>query len=104
MRSGVPGAILMSLAVGVGVVALHDAATPVSREWSTRALAGAIEDYRQHVSPRLRPVIRCRFKPSCSAYGLASVNKHGAVRGSWKAISRIARCNPRTKPGTVDLP
>lgn len=94
----------MSLALGVGVVALHDAATPVPREWSTRALVGGIEQYRQHVSPRLRPVIRCRFKPSCSAYGLASVRKHGAVRGGWRAIHRIARCNPGTKPGTVDLP
>lgn len=94
----------MSLALGVGVVALHDAATPVSQEWSTRALVAGIEQYRARISPRLRPVIRCRFKPSCSAYGLASVKRHGSLRGGWKAVSRIARCNPWTKPGTVDLP
>lgn len=44
----------------------------------------------------------CRYYPSCSAYALGSVEKHGALRGSWLAVRRIGRCHPWT-PGGVDL-
>lgn len=37
---------------------------------------------------------QCRFHPSCSQYAIDAVNKHGPVRGSWKAIKRIGRCHP----------
>ena len=36
----------------------------------------------------------CRFEPSCSEYGIQAIQKHGAMKGSWLAIKRIARCNP----------
>lgn len=44
---------------------------------------------------------RCRFYPTCSAYGLAAVDRHGAVRGGWLAIRRVSRCHP-FHPGGVD--
>ena len=37
---------------------------------------------------------RCRHAPSCSAYALDAIDKNGAWRGFWLAISRIARCQP----------
>lgn len=88
----------------VGGIAAHDAAAAREREWTTRAAVAAIEEYREHVSPRLKGRIVCRFEPSCSLYGLESVKKHGAIRGGWKAASRIARCNPWTPMGTLDPP
>lgn len=44
----------------------------------------------------------CRFYPSCSAYGVEAVRRHGAVRGSWLTVRRLARCNPWNSGG-VDL-
>jgi putative membrane protein insertion efficiency factor len=37
---------------------------------------------------------QCRFVPSCSQYAIDAITKYGAVRGTWKAVKRIARCHP----------
>ena len=58
-----------------------------------------ITAYRRFISPLLGQ--RCRFYPSCSAYGLQAVQEHGALRGSWLAVRRIGRCHP-FHPGGVD--
>lgn len=44
----------------------------------------------------LRPFMggHCRYVPSCSQYMIDAVNKHGAVRGTWRGLKRIARCHP----------
>lgn len=49
----------------------------------------------------LRAVGRCRFYPTCSAYALEAVARHGAVRGTWLAARRLGRCHP-WNPGGVD--
>jgi hypothetical protein len=45
----------------------------------------------------------CRFEPSCSAYMILAVEKYGSVKGFFKGIIRILRCNPFFKGG-VDYP
>lgn len=44
---------------------------------------------------------RCRFYPSCSAYGITAVRRFGVVRGGWLAMRRVGRCHP-WNPGGVD--
>jgi putative membrane protein insertion efficiency factor len=44
---------------------------------------------------------RCRFYPSCSAYALEALARHGALRGSWLALRRLGRCHP-WNPGGLD--
>ena len=43
----------------------------------------------------------CRFHPSCSAYAIGALRSHGALRGGWLALTRIARCHP-FHPGGLD--
>jgi len=41
----------------------------------------------------------CKYAPTCSQYAIDAINKYGAVRGSWRAIKRIARCHPWSRGG-----
>jgi putative membrane protein insertion efficiency factor len=52
------------------------------------------------VSPLYGPT--CRFYPSCSAFALEAVDRHGLVRGGWLTLRRLGRCHP-WNPGGVDL-
>lgn len=50
-----------------------------------------VRGYQRATAGRLSP---CRFQPSCSAYALEALEHHGASRGSWYTIRRLARCHP----------
>ncbi|MGX5697400.1 membrane protein insertion efficiency factor YidD [Agromyces soli] len=58
-----------------------------------------LRGYRAAISPLYGDV--CRYYPSCSAYGLGSVQQRGLVVGSVLTAWRIVRCNPWT-PGGID--
>lgn len=62
-------------------------------------LLGFIRLYRLLLSPLLPPA--CRFHPTCSAYALTAIERHGPLRGSVLAARRLLRCHP-LNPGGVD--
>lgn len=47
---------------------------------------------------------RCRFYPTCSAYGLEALRVHGFWRGSWLTVRRIGRCHPWNDGGVDHVP
>jgi len=64
-------------------------------------LIGMVRVYQWTLSPLLGR--HCRFRPTCSAYFIESVRKHGAVKGCWRGVLRILRCHP-FHPGGYDPP
>lgn len=58
-----------------------------------------VRGYQVVLSPLLPAA--CRYYPSCSAYAVEALEKHGARRGAWLAAKRIARCHP-FRPGGYD--
>jgi uncharacterized protein len=67
-----------------------------------RILIGGIQFYRKGISPFLPP--SCRFIPTCSAYGLEAIEKHGALRGGWLTVKRVLRCHPFCRGGYDPVP
>lgn len=67
-----------------------------------RILALPVHAYRLVGSPWLGR--SCRFQPTCSAYALEALEKHGALKGGWLAIRRIGRCHPFGASGIDNVP
>jgi putative membrane protein insertion efficiency factor len=63
------------------------------------AVVGLLRLWQLLVSPVYGQT--CRFYPSCTAYAMQAVERHGLVRGGWLAVRRLARCHP-WNPGGVD--
>ena len=76
--------------------------TPTAPGPVARLLLLLVGGYRRWISPALGP--RCRFAPSCSAYAAEALAVHGAGRGSWLAVRRIARCHPFSPGGHDPVP
>ena len=58
--------------------------------------------YRAVISPLYGQV--CRYYPSCSAYALEAVERHGAARGTWLTVRRLGRCHPWAEGGVDHVP
>jgi hypothetical protein len=61
-----------------------------------------IRAYQLLLSPFLGN--HCRFTPSCSQYASEAISRHGALRGGWLALKRIARCQPLCDGGHDPVP
>lgn len=66
------------------------------------ALIGVVKGYRLLLSPMLGA--GCRFTPTCSAYALQALERHGAGRGSVLTLNRLARCHPWCEGGHDEVP
>ncbi|MBL7139866.1 MAG: membrane protein insertion efficiency factor YidD [Planctomycetes bacterium] len=66
------------------------------------ALVFFVRLYQMTVSPLLGPC--CRYAPSCSAYAIEALRRHGVVRGTLLAAWRILRCHPLAEGGYDPVP
>jgi uncharacterized protein len=73
-----------------------------------RILRVCLRIYQIFLSPLLHwfggPGTGCRFEPSCSEYFRQAIEAHGAKRGSWLGLKRIARCHPWGGHGDDPIP
>lgn len=65
-------------------------------------LMALIRVYQLTLSPLLGA--RCKYYPSCSAYGMGAMKEHGAFKGTALTGWRIMRCNPWSKGGLDPVP
>ena len=64
-----------------------------------RLLIFGVRAYQVGLGPLLPA--SCRYYPSCSAYAIEALERHGALRGAWLTVRRISRCHP-FRPGGFD--
>ncbi len=61
-----------------------------------------VRAYRLFGSPWLGR--SCRFQPTCSAYAMDALEKHGAIKGTYLAARRVGRCHPMGGEGYDPVP
>jgi putative membrane protein insertion efficiency factor len=82
-----------------------------SRITANRITAGAalrvvvllpIRFYQWVISPMLPAA--CRYQPTCSAYAVEAIERHGILAGGWLALRRLLRCHPWGGSGFDPVP
>lgn len=61
-----------------------------------------VRAYRAVLSPWVGH--SCRYQPTCSAYALEALEKHGGLRGGYLAAKRILSCHPLGGSGYDPVP
>lgn len=72
------------------------------RSLLARPLVWLIRLYQRTLSPIFGPV--CGYYPSCSAYGVTALERHGLLRGTVLTAWRVLRCNPWSAGGVDHVP
>lgn len=67
-----------------------------------RTLMGLVQAYRLLLKAWIGNA--CRFEPSCSAYALQALERHGAAKGSLLSAKRLLRCHPYCQGGHDPVP
>lgn len=70
--------------------------------WPQKVLITLVRGYRLLFKPWLGNA--CRFEPTCSAYAIEALERHGAAAGSYLAARRLLRCHPWCAGGCDPVP
>jgi len=63
---------------------------------------GLVRLYQLIISPWMPS--SCRYHPTCSQYSIEAFRKHGAIKGLWLTVKRVARCHPWSEGGYDPVP
>jgi putative membrane protein insertion efficiency factor len=58
--------------------------------------------YQWCISPLLPAA--CRYHPTCSAYAVEAIERHGLIRGGCLTLRRLLRCHPWGGAGYDPVP
>jgi putative membrane protein insertion efficiency factor len=61
-----------------------------------------VRAYQWFISPLLPP--SCRYAPTCSAYAIEALQRHGLIRGGYLTARRLLRCHPWGGSGFDPVP
>lgn len=65
-------------------------------------LIALVRAYQLFIGPLLPAA--CRYYPTCSAYAIEALERHGPWRGLIMAARRIGRCHPFRSGGYDPVP
>jgi putative membrane protein insertion efficiency factor len=85
----------------VTVRAVRATGTGERRRPAERMIA-AVRVYQREISSKREPC--CLFTPTCSAYAVQALERHGPRRGSWLTLRRVVRCRPGARGGADPVP
>ena len=74
------------------IAATASVRAPDSVPIAAAVLLALLRGYKLLISPLFTGC--CRFQPSCSDYMTEAIRLHGAARGTWLGLRRLARCRP----------
>lgn len=80
---------------------MSNSATP-ARSPAQWLLTRLVLGYRLLLKPWLGNA--CRFEPTCSAYALQALERHGAAAGAYLTTRRLLRCHPWCDGGCDPVP
>jgi len=79
-----------------------DAVRPPQKQVSVCVFAATVSVYHRVIHPFTAKFVRCRYRPTCSAYAVEATRKYGIVKGGWMGLRRIASCRKSVPMGTLD--
>jgi hypothetical protein len=83
---------------------LFDISRLPQNQLTAKFLLYTISLYQQHISQRLTGVVQCKFQPTCSHYGKASIERYGAFWGTIRTARRLYHCSPWSSRQGYDPP
>ena len=87
---------------GLSLLLLLDGQFSPPNQPSARVYVLMVRQYQRFVRPVLRGHVACRFRPTCSEYSVAAVERNGTWRGLRLTVDRLTRCRTDVPLGTRD--
>ncbi len=96
-----PETYLLILCIGLCLAALDTFRAP-SRQVTGAIYVNGVRLYQRLGRPLLQGRVQCRYEPTCSAYSIEAVQRHGLRQGLWLTMRRIKACQTSVPLGTCD--